>query len=249
MVALNIILVAGLSVIIGLGTGIASGYIGLNPQVNYLTGQVEDRDSVIGDLSLDLEERDSAMISILEDDQRMEQALELIAQELEAKEIEIESLRNLVSARKAELDVLRAELLAQQGLMAVAVNDDAMLLQSEIQTLEEELTIVQLELEALQVADVHVIGPFITQVVNPDSPDEHIIQGWIVNYGDVAARYANFELEFREGGCLCQSRIVETVKITLGSVEGKSFLEFNESFFFDLDQDIGKIVNTDFNWG
>ncbi len=247
MVTVNLFLVAGLSVIIGLGTGIASGYIGLNPQVNYLTGQVEDRDSVIGGLSSELEERDSAMISILEDDQRMEQALELMTQKLEAKEIDITSLRNVISTREVELNNLRGQLSDLE--MMPAVNDDAMLLQAEIQTLEEELTIVQSDLEALQVADVHVIGPFITQVVNPDSPDEHIIQGWIVNYGDVAARYANFELEFREGGCLCQSRIVDTVKITLGSVEGKSFLEFNESFFFDLDQDIGKIVTTDFNWG
>ncbi len=247
MVYPNLILVAGLSVIIGLGTGIASGYIGLNPQVNYLTGQIEDRDSAIGDLSLQLEERDGAMISDLEDDQRMEQALELMAQELEAKEIEIISLQNAISTREVELNVLQAQLVELE--MVPDVSEDVILLQNQIQNLEEELTNVQLDLEALQVADVHVIGPFITQVVNPDGPDEHIIRGWIVNYGDAATRYANFEFEFREGGCLCQSRIVETVKITLGSIQGKSFLEFNKSFFFDLDQDIGKIVTTDFNWG
>jgi len=56
MASLNLILVAVVSVIIGTGSGIAVGYIQLNPQVNDLVGQIEERDSALDNLMRELEQ-------------------------------------------------------------------------------------------------------------------------------------------------------------------------------------------------
>lgn len=48
MGSLNLILVALVSVIIGTGSGIAAGYIGINPQVNDLHRQVDERERARG---------------------------------------------------------------------------------------------------------------------------------------------------------------------------------------------------------
>ena len=57
------------------------------------------------------------------------------------------------------------------------------------------------------------------------------------------------KIEFFEGPCLCQAELVSTQIITLRDIPAQSAVKIKESYQFELDEEVGKIVEQEFNWG
>ncbi len=234
MASATVLFVAIISILIGLGAGLGAGYIGLNPQVNRLIAQQESN-SVQNNL---------------------QQEINAAKQEIEAKNAKLASLDNTVSVKESELATLRnrlAEFEKKPAADVLAVGERRLLL-DQIQKLEAEVGQARDLLKSTQDPNLKLLGPIIEKIAHPGAEDEHVVHGWVVNFGSQAAMLATVKVEWLSVYCVglmqCETRWSKAESIVLTNVRGRSVTEFKESYSFNqvVDQGEQKRTNIDFNW-
>ena len=240
--------------IFGLSIGFGAGFIGLNPQTNQLYSELEN-------LELYSDELEITRRSIMDLDSKIMNLESVIT----LKNLTINSLNEGIEDSNLRIITLQNEVVELESYKKYKLlydeerakhNDVVMRYDNKINTLDVEIMQLKTQLDAndeallsLQKPVLKLISFSTTQIHNPDGDDEHIVEAWIVNYGLESANWATITIEFFEGPCMCQAELISTQVITLRDIPAQSAIKIKESFQFELDEEIGKIVEQKFNWG
>ena len=240
--------------IFGLSIGFGAGFIGLNPQINQLYSELDNLESYSDELEItrrSIMDLNSEIMNLKSVITLKNLTINSLNEDIEDNSLLIITLQNevdeLESYRKYKL--LYDEERAKHNDAVIRYDDKINTLDIEIMQLKTQLADKNESLLSLQEPILKLIGFSTTQIHNPDGDDKHIVEVWVINYGLDSADWATLKIEFFEGPCPCQAELISTQIITLRDIPAQSAVKIKESYQFELNEEVGKIVEQEFNWG
>lgn len=225
MASVKLIALLSIGLIVGLGTGLGAGYVGLNPQINNLQDKlVSTQDKLVA--------AEAKYGQLLESKEKADSLLQSTLAEKEAK---IRALELDIASKSAELATLKSiKADSEKALAAKAA-------------LEKEIGDAKAQIVALKAADVKLIGLKIDEKVDANGQQHHIVTGYVINFGGEDASLAKLKITWNEEICPCQFDQIRSETITLSNVKAKSVNEISETYTFKINSAM-KRVDTEFTW-
>lgn len=211
MPPLRLVALVSIGVIIGLGTGLGAGYTMFTPQVGVLQEKLDAAESKL----VAVEAKYNEVIS------GKERADVLVQDSLKERDAKIKSLEAEIQSKNSELLSLKEIKIESEKILAQRA------------AIEKELEDARNQLVSLKSADVRLVA-FDIKTIEKDGPDEHIITGYLVNFGNGDAKSARLEIQWQgPGGCPCAPEIVRKEAIQFTDIKARSVIVINQSYSID----------------
>ncbi|MBM3897226.1 MAG: hypothetical protein FJ358_01685 [Thaumarchaeota archaeon] len=211
MPAFRMVALLSLGLIIGLGAGLGTGYTVFNPQI----GTLQERLATAEGKAASVEAKYNDAVT------GKERAAVLLQQAMKEKDDKIEAL-------EADIASKNSQLLSLQNIKI-----DSEKIAAERLALEKQLEEASTQLKSLKGPDVRLVL-FNIKSITKDGPDEHIITGYLVNFGSEDAKSASIEIEWQgPGGCACMPEIVKKERIDFAKIEARSIKAVSQTYSTD----------------
>ena len=209
MPALRFITLLSLSVIIGVGAGLGAGYTMFSSQAGIMQEKPAAEGKVVSEAKYD-----EAVSS-------KEKAEGLLREVLKENDVKIKSLDADIASKNSQLLSLQNIKIDSEKIVA------------ERAALEKQLEDARTQLKSLKGADVR-LTQFNLKSITKEGPDEHILTGYIINFGSEGAKSASIDIEWQgPGGCPCMPEILKKERIDFTNIEARSVIKINQTYLTD----------------
>jgi hypothetical protein len=212
MPAFRMVALLSLGLIIGLGAGLGTGYTAFSPQV----GTLQEKLAAAEVKAVTIEAKYNEVIS------GKEKAEALLQETLKENDAKIKALEADIASKNSQLLSLQNIKIDSEKIVAERV------------ALEKQLEESRTQLKSLKGADVRLAHFNIKSTAKDGAPDEHIVTGYLINFGSEGAKSASIEIEWRgQGGCPCMPEILKKERINFVNIEARSIIMVNQTYATD----------------